>query len=179
MPRLFVLALIVTIASLFSLSYPVLAQVNETETTNNLSSNEQNRISQLVNDMTDRFQNLNNRLQNVANRMLSRSQKLAATGINTTATEGYVSSAQEKLQQASQLAVETDSILQQTLVSTEPKSQWPTLRNHIANHKLLLQDAHNDLLRALFSLKLELQSDNNATSSDNITNSDNSEQTAE
>lgn len=111
------------------------------------------RIIGLVNKMNDRFEVVIARLQNIAERLTSRGQKLDEVEINSAAAEAYVSSAKEKLSEATKLTAETDLMLQTLLDSSSPRENWSALRAHLAEIKSLVRDAHNDLLRALSVLR--------------------------
>lgn len=167
------------------------AQTTTTETnrerpTNNQPVREQranlqpaaaDRISGLVSKMNDRFEVVIARLQNIADRLASRGQKVNEVEANVAAADTYVTSAKEKLSEATALTAETDRMLQALLDSATPRENWTALRAHLAKIKSLIRGAHNDLLRALSALRTD--SPNRRATSTNPSSPDQTENVTE
>ncbi|MCA9366388.1 hypothetical protein KC722_02300 [Candidatus Kaiserbacteria bacterium] len=128
-------------------------QAQSEPVTTGLSASAQERITNLVANMSNRFDATIVRLDNIANRLDARLEKEAAGGVNVTASRSHLEAARIALENAKQKASETDTMAATTVTSLEPRLKWSGLRAHLLSIKQLVIEAHSELLRSVATLK--------------------------
>lgn len=128
-------------------------QQNSSEKKTALSERTQQRIRNLAANMSNRFDAIISRLQNIINRINSRIEKLEATGRNTTEARAALERAQSSLNEAKRLMENIDSEVSTVTGSPEPRTAWPTLKNHFIQTREEIKITHTELKNAVTLLR--------------------------
>jgi hypothetical protein len=118
-----------------------------------LQARVQERVTNLIANMSNRIDAVTNRLQNISDRLNSRIEKLNANGFNTTDAELALASAQVSIDSAKQNMLDIDNRVRAVVTSDDFISGWQDIKAVITETKNHLQTAKTELQNTVSEIK--------------------------
>lgn len=129
-----------------------------------LEARAQTRIINLAANMSNRMEAVIERIQNISDRINSRIEKLKEQGVDTTAAEAALASAQISIDAAAEEIEDIDARVQAAVGSEDIRTSWAVVKTSYLSIRDHLKTARTELRAAIAELKAavaDYQSDNN------------------
>jgi len=147
----------------------VVSEVAERRAT--LEARAQERLLNLAANMSNRMEAVIRRMNNVVARLESRIEKIAATGVDTSAATANVETAKGHLNSAATTLATIDSDVTDFITSNDPHTAWQRVRSIFESARTDLRQAHQALRAAVVSLGQARAASQNPVVNESLENS--------